>query len=276
MTESRDRESNPGTSGALNQETSFVAHMQTRTVGPLQDFFAVHLQPGMRLLDCGCGPGALTIGFAALVHPGEVVGLDMDPRILDLARKRAAESRVENVRYELGDVHALPYPDASFDAVWAQALLTHLPAPLAALREMRRVLRSGGLAAINDEDLSVAYMTPETPLMREAAELTQRVRDLMGGSPFYAREQRRLLLDAGFDRAAQSAALMTGGNANELERERPFIESRLRGYANAAAAQGWIDQEHVDEIMTDMEHWFERPDAFLFRVVLGAIGFVDA
>jgi 2-polyprenyl-3-methyl-5-hydroxy-6-metoxy-1,4-benzoquinol methylase len=62
-------------------------------------FFLPHLRPGLRLLDCGCGPGSITFGLAEAVAPGEVVGFDVQPAQVERARALAAERGVPNVRF---------------------------------------------------------------------------------------------------------------------------------------------------------------------------------
>ena len=57
-------------------------------------FLLPHLQAGMRLLDCGCGPGSITLDLAAVVAPGEVVEIDLDPVSVELARKQTIESQL--------------------------------------------------------------------------------------------------------------------------------------------------------------------------------------
>jgi ubiquinone/menaquinone biosynthesis C-methylase UbiE len=83
----------------------------------------------MALLDCGCGVGSITLGLAAAVAPGEVVGVDLQPAQLERARALAAERGATNVRFEAADVYALPFSDASFDAVFAHTLLLTRPTP---------------------------------------------------------------------------------------------------------------------------------------------------
>src|SRR5438876_5325668 len=72
-------------------------------------FLLPHLQAGMRLLDCGCGPGSITLDLAAVVAPGEVVGIDLDPVSIELARQQAAESQLTQVRFEVANVYELPF-----------------------------------------------------------------------------------------------------------------------------------------------------------------------
>lgn len=111
----------------------------------------VALGPGQRLLDLGCGTGTLAI-LAQRRHPrATVVGLDGDPVILGIARRKARRARVV-VQFDEGMAAALPYADGSFDAVTSTLMLHHLTHDhqLRALAEARRVLRPGGRLVVAD------------------------------------------------------------------------------------------------------------------------------
>jgi ubiquinone/menaquinone biosynthesis C-methylase UbiE len=100
---------------------------------------------GARVLDLGCGTGTLAI-LIQRRHPDAAVrGLDGDPKVLALARAKAAREGVD-AAFEEGLAYALPYPDGAFDRVLSSLVLHHLAPPrkLETLREVRRVLRSGG------------------------------------------------------------------------------------------------------------------------------------
>lgn len=127
-------------------------------------FLLPNLKPGMRLLDAGCGPGTVTAGLARAVSPGDVVGVDSAPGVLEHARAHAADGHVDNVTFVSGDVYALDFADAEFDVVYANQLLQHLTDPVRAISEMRRVLKPGGLIAVRDADY--ATMSPH-PKFRE-------------------------------------------------------------------------------------------------------------
>lgn len=106
--------------------------------GPLLD--ATSVGPGMRVLEVCCGPG---YGAAAALELGaEAVGLDFSAAMVACARER-----VPGARFDEGDAQALPYADASFDAVICPFGLLHLPAPERALAEAYRVLGPGGAYA---------------------------------------------------------------------------------------------------------------------------------
>jgi len=131
-------------------------------------FFLPHLKPGMSLLDCGCGPGTITVGLAKVVAPGHVTGIDIASEQFELGRRLAAAHDLTNVSFEQGDLTELRFDDASFDAVFAHGVLYHLSDPHVALNELRRVLRPGGLLGIRDTDEGGTLFGPRTPLLQRA------------------------------------------------------------------------------------------------------------
>ena len=130
----------------------FEAVMARRTAAKEGAFFLRHLRPGMRVLDVGCGPGSITLGFAEAVAPGEVIGVDFQQSQVAQAQALSDARGIMNSRFEVADAYRLPFPDGSFDAVFAHAVLWHLREPLKALAEMRRVLRPNGIVGVRDCD----------------------------------------------------------------------------------------------------------------------------
>ena len=107
------------------------------------------LVPGERVLDVACGTGVAAVEAAAAVGAnGVVVGIDLSGRMVDAARRRAAQHGASNATFERMDAESLELPDASFDVVLCSLGLMYLPDPARALREMRRVLRHGGRLVI--------------------------------------------------------------------------------------------------------------------------------
>src|SRR2546421_4675039 len=103
-------------------------------------------RPGKRILDLACGPGTLTYRLARDVSPdGEVVGIDLAPGMIELARRDAPTGLP--VRFELMDMEELRFPDAEFDAAVCGHGWQFVPALLRALREARRVIRPGARMA---------------------------------------------------------------------------------------------------------------------------------
>ncbi len=107
-----------------------------RTASVDADFFLPHLKSGMSVLDGGCGSGSITIGLAEVVAPGEMVGIDIGQVPIEHARELAQERKVSDVKFEVASIDAIPFEDASFDAVFSNFVLEHLRNPADALKEM--------------------------------------------------------------------------------------------------------------------------------------------
>ena len=165
-----------------------------------------HLDPTSRLLDVGCGPGTITVDLAARCPAGEVVGVDAAAEVLEEAVAEARSRECDNVTFEVGDVYHLRFADGAFDVVHAHQVLQHLSDPVAALVEMRRVCRPGGLVAVRDADYGAMFWFPDVPGMEEWRTLYRRVARAAGGEPDAGRRLLSWARAAGFAEVAASAS----------------------------------------------------------------------
>lgn len=110
------------------------------------------LPAGAQVLDAGCGSGVMLARFATTVGPtGRVVGLDADAATLEHTRHvLAAQADAAQTQLNHGDLLQLPFDDASFDLAWCSFVLHHMPDPVAAARELRRVVRPGGRVVLRE------------------------------------------------------------------------------------------------------------------------------
>jgi len=135
-----------GRSGNWNDWADRLERQQRGLNEPLIE--EARIGPGMRVLDLASGTGEPALGIAATVGAGgHVTATDLVPEMLAGARRRAAEKGLANMAFEVADMQALPFGDASFDRVTCRLGLMYVPEPPRALAEARRVLRSGGRAA---------------------------------------------------------------------------------------------------------------------------------
>jgi len=190
-------------------------------------FFLPHLRPGMSLLDCGCGVGSITLDLAERVAPGLVTGIDMDERQLVFAREGARERGLTNVTFQQGNIYTLEFDGESFDAVLARTVLFHLSDPLRALKEIRRMLKPGGVAAVSDDEWHTMVYSPAHPLMEKIIGLWTRAIQFNGGNPFYSRHLRGLMLEAGFARSEGHAIAADYYGSLEETRRMAGIQTRL-------------------------------------------------
>jgi ubiquinone/menaquinone biosynthesis C-methylase UbiE len=256
-----------------------VEYVQVRRAARWVPFLLPHVLPGMRLLDCGCGVGSITLDLAEIVAPGETVGIDVDAGQLELARAAAAARGLRNVRFAVGSVYELPFAGASFDVALAHTVLAHLSEPLRALKEMRRILAPGGIVVVSDEDSSTWVVAPEDSAMfRVMAELEPRIIAANGGSPFYSRNLRRLLMDAGFTRTEGYAmAADFYGTPEETRRFAAFVGRLMQNpdLVQLVVARGWASPDELQALPAELQAWGERPDAFAAALYCAALGWVD-
>jgi SAM-dependent methyltransferase len=151
---------------------------------------------GEDVLDIGSGPGHLASEIALRVSPGGVVhGVDPSTSMLAIAERRAASEHAARVRFGRGDALALPFPDASFDAVTATQVYEYVADMPAALAEARRVLRPGGRLLILDTDWdSLVWHSSDRARMRRVLTAWDEHLD----DPHLPCRLGRLLADAGF------------------------------------------------------------------------------
>jgi len=107
------------------------------------------LQNGSRVLDACCGAGASALSAAELVGPkGKVIGVDVAEALLELAQAKAAERRLGNTQFELGDLLSIRFPNESFDAAVCVFGIFFVPDMAAAVQELWRCVRPGGQLAV--------------------------------------------------------------------------------------------------------------------------------
>ncbi len=126
------------------------------------------IENGHRVLDIGCGTGTLTLMTKRAFPKADVLAIDGDAHILDIARRKAQQENLV-VTFERGMSFNLPYPDGSFDRVVSSLLFHHLTRENKerTLREIFRVLRPGGELHVAD------WGKPHNTLMRAAFYLVQ-------------------------------------------------------------------------------------------------------
>lgn len=226
----------------------------------------------MTLLDCGCGLGTITIGLAKAVAPGEVVGVDMEASQVDIARSRAAELGLTNLRFQMGNVCELAFAGNTFDAVFAHALLEHLRHPVKALKEMDRVLKTGGIVGVRSPDFTGEVIAPSNPVLDAAIELWMKFRQYNGGNPYIGRHLRALLRKAGFRDTKASAFYDYVGTTEATRSSADGFSSELAGpkIVEQATQLGWADKSQFEKTVKAVREWSEHPDSF------GAVAWCEA
>jgi ubiquinone/menaquinone biosynthesis C-methylase UbiE len=169
-----------------------------RTVDNSAAYLVPYIKPSDKILDVGCGPGTITVDLAKLVPTGSVIGIDAVESVLAKARESAMSQSQSNVKFAMGNVFDLDYPDGTFDIVHAHQVLQHVHDPTAAMKEMRRVVKTGGIIAVRDMTHFLYY--PETPEMDKFNEVFFANGKAMGAVPGAGKMLQRFAREAGFEK----------------------------------------------------------------------------
>jgi ubiquinone/menaquinone biosynthesis C-methylase UbiE len=143
------------------QAEPFVALHTTRSDADIRGIIrdAARLWNGSLVLDVACGPGLVALDLAEIA--GHVTGLDLTPAMLEKARQLQRQRGLDNLTWDLGRADALPYSDASFDAVVTRFSFHHLVDPAKTLAEMVRVCRPAGRVVVCDVYTTTAEQAAE-------------------------------------------------------------------------------------------------------------------
>jgi SAM-dependent methyltransferase len=183
---------------------SVLRSHNNRTVVNSAAYLAEHLTAGMHLLDVGAGPGTITADFAGRV--AQVTATEIDADALSLSQALATERGLSNIDFAVEDVHALSFPDETFDIVHAHQVLQHVGDPVQALREMRRVAKPGGIVAARDADYAGFIWFPLLPELDEWLRLYREAARANGGEPDAGRRLLGWARAAGFTDVTATAS----------------------------------------------------------------------
>ncbi|MCB1248161.1 MAG: methyltransferase domain-containing protein [Acidimicrobiales bacterium] len=229
------------------------------------------LRPGMDLLDVGCGPGTITLDLARRVAPGRVVGVDASDAVIAEAQARAAETG-SAVTFAVGDVYALDAEDRSFDVVHAHQVLQHLADPVAALRELRRVVRADGVVACRDSDYAAFVWAPTDPRLDRWNELYHAVTQANGAEADAGRHLLGWAQAAGFADVVATSSTWTFADPEARTWWGGLWADRVvaSAFADQAVGYGLSDADELADLASAWRAWAEAPDGF-FAVLHGEI-----
>jgi ubiquinone/menaquinone biosynthesis C-methylase UbiE len=235
-----------------------------RTAENSAGYLLPSLRPGLDLLDVGFGPGTITVDLAARVAPGRVVGIDVSADPLAEARMAADRAGVE-VTFEVGDVYALGVDDDSFAVVHAHQVLQHLTDPVAALREMARVCRPGGVIAVRDVDYGAFVTFPADDGLDRWLDLYHRVARRNGAEPDAGRRLLSWAHAAGLRDTVASASTYCYASPEEREWWGNSWAGRATSssFAEQAVAYGLASTDDLEEIAAAWLRWRDADDGWL-------------
>ena len=204
--------------------------------------------PGRTVLDLGCGIGAMAFLLAARSGmTGTIAGVDISSALIEVARRKAGDRR--GVEFHVADALAIPYPTGFFDAAYSERVFLYLPDRLAALEELRRVVKPGGQICLVDTDFD------STAIYSGQKNLTRQLTNVIAAAipnPDSGRELPALVKRAGFkDIQVETFALTTPYQ---------FLVHAARGVLDRAVERGAFGKAEVDSWWDEQARLHEAGD----------------
>jgi len=222
--------------------------------------------PGSTVLEAGCGVGAQTIILARNSPHAQFVSIDISPESLARAENLIQSGGLTNVTFRQADIGDLPFDADTFDHVFICFTLEHLKDPLAALRNLLRVVRPDGTITAIEGDHGTAVFYPETPAAHHVIDCLVTLQRQAGGNALIGRELEHLLNDAGCadvtvaPRQVYASASIPGGP----EAVRSIFIAMIEGVREQAIGAGLCDPETWDQGIRDLYRTTEEGGMFCY------------
>ncbi len=206
------------------------------------------IREGQRVVDYGCGPGALSVELARRVGPrGKIFALDINREFLARTDKLASEQGFSaSIETRQVDGEALPLEDGCADRVICKNVLEYVPDPAGTLREFHRVLKAGGIAHVSDSDWGMVLLEP----LGEAFSELMEAAGIAFRTPMIGRRLYGLFREAGF----QDVKVQVLVSADTEGALRPVLHN-MAGYARTS---GRMNDEAIHRILEGIDRAIQK------------------
>jgi len=254
----------------------FLTLQKLRSIEVNAAFLVPYLQDNISLLDCGCGLGSITLGFAGLLKNSKIVGVDTEQSLLDMGITEAKHRGITNAHFQLGNILKLPFPDNYFDIVFEHSLLLHLSEYKdIGIKEMLRVLKPGGIIAVREIDFDTLIFFPYNEILKKALDFRLKMFLDNGVDYHMGRKLRYLFNKAKVEYTYFTASSVIVDNDKSLSFAGNYFASELRDliFIEQMIKDGKISSTEIAIYQNEWRKFPETQGAFMQYTWSEAVGY---
>lgn len=232
------------------------------------------LKPNMKILDAGCGTGAVTRRIASKVLPERAHGIDVDPVFVDKAKKSASREGIKNVQFELGNIDNLKYEKETFDLSFCRLVLMHVNNPVKTISELKRVTKKGGSIVASDVDDGAMLWFPQAPRLFDLWSKFGQWAKGRGDDRYIGRQLFSIFSEAGLNSVNIYPLPMyaTQQNPDALKMLVSVPVQIVEQDKDVLIKEGVITAKDYEEAMRETQLLLSHPGAFAMGLTFLAIG----
>ena len=227
---------------------------------------------GSLILEAGCGVGAQTKIVAPKNPDSKFISIDISEESINKAKETIKSLNINNVEFQSGDLFDLNFPDEHFDHLFICFVLEHLPAPVDALRYLKRVLKKGGTITLIEGDHGSTYFYPYSEYAQKAINAQVELQAKSGGNALIGRELYPLLIESGF-KECKISPRMVYVDSSRPEFVEGFIKNTftamIEGIKDNAVASKVISEECFNRGINDLYRTTEKDGVFCYTFFKG-------
>ncbi|MEO0340545.1 MAG: methyltransferase domain-containing protein [Bacteroidota bacterium] len=223
--------------------------------------------PGSLILEAGCGVGAQTKTIAPANPESKFISVDISQDSVIQAKAMAQLHGINNVTFQQGDLFNLDFPEAHFDHIFVCFVLEHLPDPVLALNELKKLLKPGGTITVIEGDHGSTYFYPESDLAQAAVQCQVSLQARNGGDANIGRRLYPLLEAATFDQIRVSPRQVYVDDSNPRWVEgftRNTFTAMIKGVRKDALANQLMNASDFDQGIKDLYRTSEGGGTFCY------------